>query len=193
SNLTATAASASQINLAWSDNSANETQFKIERSSDGVSFTQTTTVAANVTTYSNTGLAAGTQYYYRVRANNAAGDSAYSNVANATTSTSTSTTPAAPSNLTGSAASGREIDLNWTDNSASPTVATSFKLFRSTDNVTFDWFATTGQGVTSFAWTGATPSTTYYFRVIASGSAGDSAASNTASGATMAVAAAPSR
>ena len=36
----------------------------------------------------------------------------------------TDSPPAAPSNLTASAASAREIDLSWTDNSASPTVAT---------------------------------------------------------------------
>lgn len=38
-----------------------------------------------MTTYNNTGLATGTQYFYRVRANNASGNNAYSNEANATT------------------------------------------------------------------------------------------------------------
>jgi hypothetical protein len=84
--LTATAASASQINLSWTDNANNETGFKVERSPNGSSsWAQIGTTGANVTTYSNTGLAAGTKYYYRVRATNSAGDSAYSNTANATT------------------------------------------------------------------------------------------------------------
>src|SRR5207248_3334817 len=85
SNLTATAASSSQVNLTWADNSGNETGFKVERAAPGGSFVQVALVGASVTAYSDTGLAAGTQYSYRVRATNAAGDSAYSNTASATT------------------------------------------------------------------------------------------------------------
>jgi len=86
SGLTATAVSQHQINLAWADNSTNESGFKIERSpfSPG-SWVQIATVGPNVTTYPDTGLASGTTYYYRVKAYNAAGDSAYSNEAHATT------------------------------------------------------------------------------------------------------------
>jgi len=84
--LTATVASPSQINLAWTDNSANETGFVIKRStSAGGPFTQVGTVAANVKTFSNTGLTAITQYFYQVCATNANGSSAASNTANATT------------------------------------------------------------------------------------------------------------
>jgi len=102
--LTAAAASSSQINLAWSDNSSDETGFKIERSLTATSgFAQIATVGANATSYSNTGLSASTTYYYRVRAYNGAGDSAYSNPASATTA---GIPPAAPSSLTAAAASG---------------------------------------------------------------------------------------
>ena len=83
SNLTASSPRKKVIDIAWTDNSANETGFKIERGTDGVNFAQIATVNVNVTTYRNTGLAAGTRYYYRVRATNGAGDSAYSNTANA--------------------------------------------------------------------------------------------------------------
>jgi hypothetical protein len=87
SNLQATTVSQTQINLSWTDNSTNESGFKIERSPNGTSsWTQIATVGANVTAYSNTGLTCNTTYYYRVRAYNAGGDSSYSNVANATTS-----------------------------------------------------------------------------------------------------------
>jgi hypothetical protein len=86
SSLTATAISTSQINLSWTDNAGNETGFKIERSTrNNSSFTQIATVGANVTSYSSTGLSKNTTYYYRVRAYNADGDSAYSNEASATT------------------------------------------------------------------------------------------------------------
>jgi cellulose 1,4-beta-cellobiosidase len=71
-----------KIRLSWVDNSSNETGFKIERSTDGVNFAQIATVAGNVVTYQNNGLTSGVRYYYRVRATNGAGDSAYSNTAN---------------------------------------------------------------------------------------------------------------
>ncbi|HEY9502441.1 MAG TPA: fibronectin type III domain-containing protein, partial [Pyrinomonadaceae bacterium] len=57
----------------------NEDGFQIERSTDGSTFTQIATVGANVTTYSNTGITCTVFYYYRVRAYNAVGNSAYSN------------------------------------------------------------------------------------------------------------------
>jgi PKD repeat protein len=85
SGLSATAVSSSQINLAWTDNASNESGFKIERSTDNSNWSQIATTSANVTSYNNTGLNANTTYYYRVRAYNADGDSAYSNTANATT------------------------------------------------------------------------------------------------------------
>jgi rhamnogalacturonan endolyase len=83
--LTATAVSATRIDLAWTDNSTNETDFRIERSLDGTNFTQVAQAAANLTALANTGLSPNTLYYYRVRASNAGGQSAYSNIASATT------------------------------------------------------------------------------------------------------------
>lgn len=81
-NLTAAAKDTSQITLTWQDNSTNESGFKIYRSTDGVSFSRIATVGANVTSYTNTGLTAGTTYYYEVKAYIKHGDSsAYSNVA----------------------------------------------------------------------------------------------------------------
>jgi autotransporter-associated beta strand protein len=87
SNLAATAISSSQINLSWSDNSSDETGFKIERKTGaGGTYSQIAVAAANATTFSNTGLTAGTQYFYRIRATHSGGDSAYSGEASATTS-----------------------------------------------------------------------------------------------------------
>ena len=86
-NLTASAQSAFQIRLSWTDTSANEDGFRIERSLNGTDFTQIAQVSANTTNYLNTGRFPGTNYYYRVRAYNSAGNSAYTSVASAQTPT----------------------------------------------------------------------------------------------------------
>jgi len=81
----ATPVSKTQIKLVWADLANNETGFKIERSTDGASFVQVGTVGANVTSFVSTGLQGNKVYYYRVRASNSDGDSAYSNTATAKT------------------------------------------------------------------------------------------------------------
>jgi subtilisin len=87
SGLAASVISRSQINLTWMDNSSNETGFRIQRckGSTCTNFAQIATLGANITSYSNTGLSSNTTYRYRVYAYNAVGNSAYSNIASATT------------------------------------------------------------------------------------------------------------
>ena len=80
SGLTATAASDSEIDLTWTDNSAGESDSEIQR--DG---TPIATVGADTTSYSDTGLSAETQYTYRVRATDSGGDSPWSTSDSATT------------------------------------------------------------------------------------------------------------
>src|SRR6266481_2703108 len=73
-NLTATAASASQINLAWTASTDNVgvTGYRVERCR-GASCSNFAQIAAPTTsTFSDTGLAASTSYSYRVRATDAA-------------------------------------------------------------------------------------------------------------------------
>ena len=76
-----------QVTLTWEDNSTNELNFKIERKtgSKGI-YEEIATVGPNVTSYTDTGLSPSTTYYYRVRAYNSAGHSAYSNEVNFRTS-----------------------------------------------------------------------------------------------------------
>ena len=84
--LTATAVSATQIDLTWTNNTTDERGYEIEWSTDGgVTFSPLITRAANTTVYQDTGLAAGFTYCYQVRAVNGAGSSEFTNVDCATT------------------------------------------------------------------------------------------------------------
>jgi Carbohydrate binding module (family 6)/Fibronectin type III domain len=190
SSLGATAASSTQINLTWTDNSTNETGFEIDRATNSTfsAGLTTFTVGSNVTSYSSTGLSASTTYYYRVRSTNAAGDSANTATVNATTH-ATTTVPSAPSGLSATAASSSQINLSWTDNSNNET---GFEIDRAT-NSSFSAGLTSftvGANVTTYASTGLSASTTYYYRVRSTNAAGDSANTATASATTHASSAA---
>lgn len=90
-NLAASSASSTSIKLTWSDNTNRELGYKIERSTDGSTWSQIATTGASIATYTNTGLTSGKKYYYRVRAYNEYGNSSYTNTASATTGSSTNT------------------------------------------------------------------------------------------------------
>lgn len=67
--LSVTAVSSSQIDLAWTDNAADETAYHVERSLKGTSdWMEITVLPRNSTSYSDTHLACGTEYHFRVRA-----------------------------------------------------------------------------------------------------------------------------
>lgn len=94
SNLTATPPAHNLgVALTWLDNSNNEVNYHVERSTDGTNFTDVATVPAvtgsgTTATYTDIAPAAGTKFYYRVRAFNTASGgsfSGYSNISNATT------------------------------------------------------------------------------------------------------------
>lgn len=86
SGLIATANSASQITLNWTDNANDETGYKLERSPDGTSaWTQIATPTTNATSEVNSALTHATPYFYRIRATNSGGDSGWSATASATT------------------------------------------------------------------------------------------------------------
>jgi len=74
-NLTVTLASTTQMNLQWTDNSTNETGFKVQRKTGSSSFTDVASTGQNLTTYSDLGLTPNTSYTYRVYAYNSAGNS----------------------------------------------------------------------------------------------------------------------
>ena len=86
SGLNASPQGTSQIQLNWSDNASNESEYVIERSPTGTgSWAWLATLGTNNTQYTDGGLQPATPYYYRVRSGNSAGASTWSNVAQATT------------------------------------------------------------------------------------------------------------
>ena len=84
--LTATAFSSSRIDLAWQDNSSNETGFRVQRRVDGSDdWIEIGTTAANINTLSDEGLEPLTLYHYRVLAFSATAASEFSDEATAMT------------------------------------------------------------------------------------------------------------
>lgn len=84
--LTAAVASSTSVNLTWTDNATNETAYTVERATNpaGPWTVLTSALAANTVAYTATGLTTATLYYFRVKATNATGSSAYSATASAT-------------------------------------------------------------------------------------------------------------
>ena len=87
--LLAAPAWAGQNVLSWTDNSTNEANFNIERTTaatvaacqTAAGFTALASVDFNVTTFTDSAVTEGTTYCYRVNASNTAGTSAFSNIA----------------------------------------------------------------------------------------------------------------
>ena len=123
SQLTASDNSASPSNslmLSWVDNASNASGYRVERSADGVSFAQIAQLGSSANGYTDSGLAAGATYSYRVSAYNAAGTSAYSNTASAQTVgiSVAPTSPASPSPADGATATNTNVTLAWSSISA---------------------------------------------------------------------------
>jgi titin len=153
SNTSAVAVSWSQINVAWRDNSSNETGFEVYLSTTGPSgsFGALISLGANAASYGNTGLAASTQYCYKVRAfRTTGGKTTYS----AFSSAACATTPAAPVPAAASAVNavprfGYAFGVTWSDNSSDET---GFRVERAAAS-TGPWTSagTTSANVTSLA------------------------------------------
>jgi fibronectin type 3 domain-containing protein len=144
SNLTSTPVNPTQVRLNWAQGN-NETGFEVYRgttSSGPYKFVSLR--AANAVTYTDTGLTAGTTYYYVMRSVNATGASAKSNESLAKTLADVSA-PTAPSNLTYRGSTSTTVLLKWnasTDNGSIKRYdiyANNVKVF-STTATTFNVF-----------------------------------------------------
>ena len=176
--VTATAVSATQINLSWTAATDNTgvTGYRVERC-QGASCTNFVQIAAPAgTTFSDTGLTASTSYSYRVKAVDAAGNVSvnFSNVANATTAAAPPDTipPTDPTNLTAIAASSSQINLVWTTSTDSGGLAGyGVERCQGVGCTNFVQIATTSTN--SYSDTGLTAGTSYSYRVRAVDNAGN--------------------
>jgi uncharacterized repeat protein (TIGR01451 family) len=160
SNLRATTVSCNQVDLSWSDNSADERGFRIERKigSSGT-WSEIVRVAANTPSYKDTRLSSGTDYHYRLQALNEVGFSPYSNEAMATSTTNV------PPSITSqpqsqSVVSGQTATLSVT---ATGTTPLSYQWYRGNKGDT----ANPIYGATSstYATPALTTSTSFWVRV----------------------------
>jgi len=172
SNLTATAEAGPQVSLAWTDNSLDETGFLIQRSTDGVTFSDLVTLPADSVSYVDLAVLPGLTYTYQVAAFNAGGPSAFSNTASATIPGLPG--PNAPDQLAATFEPGPPpfINLQWADNS---TDETGFLIQRSTDGVNFTDLATTAANVIAYNDLAVFGGFTYTYRVAAVNANGTSA------------------
>jgi uncharacterized delta-60 repeat protein len=129
SGLSASTVNTTQIDLSWTDNTASESGFTVQRCEGaGCSgFDDIGTAAADATSYSDTSICENITYNYRVKAyKDAEWSSGYSNEASAATNADM-----APTVLTITFVSESQADLEWTDNSDDET---GFEVQRCTGN-----------------------------------------------------------
>ena len=163
---TSTANPTSGLALAWVDQATNANGYRVDRSTDGVSFGTVAQLGSSAVSYADSGLSAGSTYYYRVSAYNSAGTSSYSNVATGQTQ-APSSAPSAPTNpkpTNGATGVAANTTLSWASSSAQTfDVYINGSLFVS--NITSPSIA-----VSSLA-----PASTYNWQVVAKNMVGSTA------------------
>jgi hypothetical protein len=167
-NVTATAASSSEIDLSWPATS-NTVGYVVYRSDTQVG----TTVSAS---FSDLGLVSNTLYCYTIASSNSAGVSSQSASVCATTLTnSLPNPPPTPINVTAAALATNQISVTW----SASTGATSYIVARGGNPIT-------NVSATSFVNSGLTQNTTYCYTIAATNSAGASAFSSSSCATTLA-------
>lgn len=183
-NLVAIPLTTTSIRLAWTDQSTTEQGFRIERSSDGGTWTQVGVALANATSYTAISLSPGTQYWFRVRAYEGTLNGEYSAEAMA----STFAPPSAPVNVTVTPLNTTTVRVTWANTSP---IQTLLKLERSLDGVTWAQIGILGATATSYTNYSLLPGTQYQFRIRASEGATNGPYSEVATGGPFSPPAAP--
>jgi fibronectin type 3 domain-containing protein len=171
SGFSATAPNSTLVTLQWTDNSTNETGFRVERSSpSNQSYSVSGTTAANVKTFNDSSVLANTTYYYRLTAFNGSANS--NSIETSVTTPAQSTRPNAPASLGAALQACTNIRLTW------PDVAneSGYRIRRSESaNGTYGSLVDTQANITSYIDSnGTTYDKTYYYRIWAFNDVGES-------------------
>ncbi len=169
SGLSVSVSTNSAIELKWTDNSTDETGFEIWRYVYGTgTYTLYATVDKNVTTYTDTSIHTGVQYYYMVRAYVATG-SLYSPYSNTASIGAGLINP--PSNLYYTYISSSQVLLRWTDTSDNESgFKIEWKIGQDGEWNTYAWVT---PNTTAYTVSNLNSFTKYYFRLRAYSSTGN--------------------
>jgi autotransporter-associated beta strand protein len=151
-----TVLSNSHLVLNWIDTSG-ETGYRIERSTDNVSFAQIATIGTNLPSYSVSGLAAGTPYWFRISPMSPTGDG------NPVVITGRTTGFQAVVDLAFTSKASSALGIEWSAVSA----ATNYRIERSTNGTSFTTLATVAAGTLTYTDATVAVLGKYYYRVVA--------------------------
>lgn len=189
SGLTAVAGN-SQVSLSWTaptpigSPALPASNYMIERSSDGVSWTAISRPTSNATAYVATGLTNGQQYSFRVASENANGIGSFGSP---TSFVTPAAAPAAPTGLS-AVAGNAQASLSWTAGASNGAEITDYRVEYST-NAGSSWsvFAHSASPATSIVVTGLQNGTPVIFRVAGVNSAGTGSTSQSSASVTPSV------
>jgi hypothetical protein len=169
-----------RVNLSWSDNSTRETDFYLERRTASGNYAPLTAqpLPANTTVYQDNTVLPETTYFYRVQTAHGGAKSPFVEVS----VTTPSGKPNPPLALHAWAATGSQIELRWNDNA---TDEDGFHLERSPDGTNWTPLGSNlAPNVTTLADNSLPADTTYFYRLQAFNTFGNSPFSNVATATT---------
>jgi hypothetical protein len=175
------------IRLEWTDNSDNEDAFVIERSGDGNNwYTITDSWFPNIGFFEDENVLEGMTYFYRIKAVNTGGSSAYTNTLKV--STKKRVAPPAPYDLHAKTVSTKRIDLDWSNQIFGEyNVPGTTEIERSIVSATEGFFKIGEVTPEQYTYSDTTgkPKTKYWYRVVTTNTFGRSGYSNVASATTL--------
>ena len=171
-NLAAVSGDAQSVDLTWTDRSAVEDGFEIQRSVDHNTWTVVGTPSANATTHRDEGLVADTRYFYRIRARK---DGGFSDFHGSASAQPVGTVPIAPSDVAAYGWSSTGTGVSWANNA---TNVEEFRIERSiNDGASWETVGTTPPNHGAMSDANRTPEQRVCYRVFAVNRVGDSPAS----------------
>lgn len=171
-----------QATISWAAVSGATSYNLYYATTTGITVATGTKIAGVTSPYIQTGLSAGTTYYYIVTAVNSVGESAPSTQVNAATNAPPPSVPLAPGGVTATGGA-KQVTISW----ASSSGATSYNIYWSrTAGVTTVTGTKIAGATRPYIQTGLLDGTTYYYIVTAANSTGESAASSQVSAVTNA-------